>query len=104
MKGMVFTKIALAAGFLLLGFLIWLAIMGMTAVGEALVTLFALVLLVGGGNWISGRSPYGRRTAEVEPRPISQRYAAAPQPPQTGDQQPPSSTAGTARAPQEKDA
>lgn len=77
---MIFTKIALALGVLVLGFMVWLALVGVHAAGEALVTLIALVVLVGGGNLISGRRPRGR-AADLEPRPISQwRTAAAPAP------------------------
>lgn len=70
---MPFTKLAVAFGFLLLGFLVWLAVVGLRPVGEGLVTVFALVLLVGGGNLIAGRSHHGaRRSADVEPRPIAE--------------------------------
>jgi hypothetical protein len=69
---MIFTKIALVLGVLVLGFVVWLALVGVHAVGEGLVTLVVLVLLVGGGNLLGGRHSYGaRRTADVEPRPLS---------------------------------
>ena len=74
---MVFTKIALALGVLLLGFFVWIALVGMNAVGEGLVTLVALVVLIGGGNMLSGRGGR-RRHAGTEPRPIS---APTPAPP-----------------------
>ncbi len=48
------------AGVVVLAGLIWLATIGFTAVVPPLVTVGALLLLVGGGNWLSGRrSPHG---------------------------------------------
>lgn len=58
---MIFTKVAVAGGIVLLGFLCWLAAVGVSAVREVLISVFALVVLVGGGNWLSGRSAHGRR-------------------------------------------
>ena len=57
---MIVTKLALAAGFLLLGLLCWLAFSGVAVAGELLVTAVALVVLVGGGNWLAGRRSPGR--------------------------------------------
>ena len=53
---MIFTRLAWLFGLLLLGFLCWLAIRGLTIVVPFLVTAFVLVLLIGGGNLMSGRS------------------------------------------------
>ena len=53
---MIFTRLAWLFGLLLLAFLCWLAIRGITIVVPFLVTAFVLVLLIGGGNVISGRS------------------------------------------------
>ncbi len=58
---MTFTKVAIAGFLALLGFLCWLAVSGFGAARELLISLFALVLLVGGGNLLAGRSgAYGR--------------------------------------------
>lgn len=70
---MTFTRIALAGGVVLLGVLCWLAAIGFTAATEILVTVFALFVLVGGGNWLSGRS--GRPGASR-----GMQTAAAPRP------------------------
>lgn len=51
-----FTRIAAIAGLALLAFLCWLAAVGFKPVEEVLVTLLALVVLVTGGNWLSGRT------------------------------------------------
>lgn len=58
---MTFTKIVVACGVALLGFLCFLAAKGMTAVTEGLITLFALAVLVAGGNLLSGKGMYGAR-------------------------------------------
>lgn len=58
---MTFTRIVIAAGVVLLGFLCFLAAIGMTVVTEGLVTVFALVVLIAGGNLLAGRGgAYGR--------------------------------------------
>jgi hypothetical protein len=57
------TKLAVAAGILLFALLCWLAVDGMAIAAELVITVGALVVLVGGGNWLSGRSS-GRRTPE----------------------------------------
>lgn len=72
---MTFTKIVAACGVVLLGFLCFLAAKGMTAVTEGLITLFALVALVAGGNLLSGRGAYGARRGPA---------ASAPQQPTAG--------------------
>jgi len=51
---MTFTKIAAAIGLALLGFVFWLAASGVGAAREGLVSLIALVVLVAGGNLLSG--------------------------------------------------
>jgi hypothetical protein len=57
-----FTKVAVVACLGLLGFVCWLAASGFGAAREGLISLFVLVLLVGGGNLFSGRSgSYGHR-------------------------------------------
>jgi len=53
---MIFTRIAWVAGLLLLATMCWLAIQGLSTVVPLLVTGFVLVLLIGGGNFINGRS------------------------------------------------
>ncbi len=58
---MIVTKIAIGAGIVVLGFCCWLAAVGVGAVREGLISLCALVVLVGGGNWLSGRSAHSRR-------------------------------------------
>ncbi len=53
---MIATKIAIAMGVVLLGVACWMAAIGVRAVSEGLLTLFALVVLVGGGNYLAGRT------------------------------------------------
>lgn len=53
---MTFTKVAIVVGLALLAVVIWLAVSGLGVAREGLVSLFALVLLVGGGNLLSGRA------------------------------------------------
>lgn len=66
---MTMTKIAVAGALVLLAFLCWLAAAGLGAAREGLVSFFALVVLVAGGNLLSGRAGpyggYGRRHQEV---------------------------------------
>ena len=60
---MTFTKIAVAGGVVLLGFACFLAAAGFGVAREGVISLVALVVLVGGGNLLSGRGgPYGRRS------------------------------------------
>jgi hypothetical protein len=54
------SRIALAAGIVVLGFVCWLAVVGSGAATELLVTVVAIVVLVAGGNWLAGRSHHGR--------------------------------------------
>ena len=54
---MIFTRIAMVVGFALVGVLCWLAAAGFGPVYPFLVTAAVMVLLVGGGNLIQGRSP-----------------------------------------------
>lgn len=61
---MTFTRIAVIGGLVLLGLVCWLAVAGFGAAREGLISFFALVLLVGGGNLLAGRGGrYGRRSA-----------------------------------------
>ncbi|MGH8987895.1 MAG: hypothetical protein ACRDXC_04750 [Acidimicrobiales bacterium] len=61
---MTFTKVAVVAFLALLGFSCWLAASGFGAAREVLISLVVLVVLVGGGNLLSGRGGhYGRRGA-----------------------------------------
>jgi hypothetical protein len=55
------TKIAVILGVALLGVACWMAVIGVRAASEGLLTVFALVVLVGGGNYLSGRSGTPRR-------------------------------------------
>jgi hypothetical protein len=57
---MIFTKIAWLIGLALVATMTWLAFDGLTIVVPFLVTGFVLLLLVGGGNMIGGRSAPGR--------------------------------------------
>lgn len=54
---MIFTRIAILAGLVLVGGMCWLAFSGFSPVYPILVTGVALLLLVGGGNLIGGRTP-----------------------------------------------
>ncbi|HVC13693.1 MAG TPA: hypothetical protein VND62_02410 [Acidimicrobiales bacterium] len=63
---MTFTKIAVVGGVALLAFVSWLAASGFGAAREGLISLVALVVLVGGGNLLAGRSGhYGRGAVRV---------------------------------------
>lgn len=52
---MTFIKVGIIGGIVILGILIWMAIIGVAIAAEVLITVFVLVALVGGGNWLSGR-------------------------------------------------
>lgn len=67
---MIFTRIAMVISVMLLGVLCWLAAAGFGPVYPFLVTAIVMVILVGGGNLIQGRSPPhggGRSHAPSEP-------------------------------------
>ncbi|MDA8310048.1 MAG: hypothetical protein M0Z46_05455 [Actinomycetota bacterium] len=61
---MTVTKVAAVGCLALLGFVCWLAAAGVGPAREGLISVFALVVLVGGGNLLSGRAGTygGRRT------------------------------------------
>lgn len=74
---MTYTKVAVVGCLALLGFVCWLAASGLGAAREGVISLFALVLLVGGGNLLSGRAgSYGRRGASA----VRHGHAATPEP------------------------
>jgi hypothetical protein len=56
---MIVTRLALVVGLLFLGFLCYLAAAGSAAAQGLLITGVALLVLVGGGNWLSGRRSGG---------------------------------------------
>ncbi|MGH9083560.1 MAG: hypothetical protein ACRDY3_07705, partial [Acidimicrobiales bacterium] len=83
---MIFTRIAVGGVVAVLGVLCWLAVSGLPGATEVLVTLGALVVLVGGGNWLGGRSSAGRASPRRGPAgpgvlPLSGPPADAPGPP-----------------------
>jgi hypothetical protein len=69
------TKLAIGAGVVLAGILCWLAVTGVAVAAEVLVTAVALVLLVGGGNWLGGRSSSSRSSTG----PPSSTFSGAPE-------------------------
>lgn len=100
---MIATKIAIALGVVLLGVACWMAAIGITAVTEGLLTVFALLVLVAGGNYLAGRSAPSRR-------PVAAGVARPPAPdappegqgdqgsPDEQDHRPPVADAGPATA------
>ena len=69
---MTFKKVAVAGFLALLGFACWLAASGFGAAREGLISFFALVVLVGGGNLLAGRGgPYGGRRASAAREPAA---------------------------------
>ncbi len=52
---MIVTRLAIGCGVVLFGLLCWFAVDGVSFAGELVITVGALVVLVGGGNWLSGR-------------------------------------------------
>jgi hypothetical protein len=60
------TRLTAGGGVVVLGVLCWLAATGFTALTAVLVTGAALVVMIGGGNWLSGRT-----TPERPPRPAA---------------------------------
>ena len=76
---MIFTRAAWVPGVALVGFLCWLAVNGITQVVPLLVTAFALLALIGGGNFINGRSrPYGGHGARRSHEPGGPPSAGSP--------------------------
>jgi uncharacterized membrane protein YfbV (UPF0208 family) len=69
------TKLAIGAGVVLAGILCWLAVTGVAVAAEVLVTAVALVLLVGGGNWLGGRS-----SQPPSAGPPSSTFSGSPEP------------------------
>jgi hypothetical protein len=55
---MIGTKVAIGGGIAVLGVLCWLAAAGVTVLVPLLVTAAALVVMVGGGNWLGGRTSH----------------------------------------------
>jgi len=78
------TKITIAAGVVLFGLLAWMAIDGVTFAAVLLITVGALVVLVGGGNWIGGRSSHGRGRQPPGTGPPSSTYVPPSGVPQSG--------------------
>lgn len=66
---MIATKIAIALGVVLLGVACWMAVIGVSAASEGLLTVFALVALVAGGNYMAGRTSPHRRPPHPGPLP-----------------------------------
>jgi hypothetical protein len=63
------TRLALVVGALALVAMAVMAATGFTALVAPLVTAGVLILLVGGGNWIGGRSHAGRAPVAEEHAP-----------------------------------
>jgi hypothetical protein len=66
------TKVAIGGGIAVVGLLCWLAATGVTVLVPLLVTAVALVVMVGGGNWLGGRTsqrpPYRPQTEDPTSR------------------------------------
>jgi len=58
---MTVTRLTMGAGVVVLGVLVWLAVIGNAAITAFLVTVAAMLVLIGGGNWMRGKNPHGRR-------------------------------------------
>ena len=80
---MSFTRIAVWIGVVLFGLMCFLAAIGFTAMIGPLVTVALLVLLIGGGNLMRGRSPYAAygRTAPRGPTVAHPPTEGGPTPP-----------------------
>lgn len=83
---MIVTKLAVAAGALLFLLLCWLAVAGVAVAAELVITLGALLVLVGGGNWLRGRTATAQRPAA---QPPAGRPAGQPRAGQSPAQRPP---------------
>jgi hypothetical protein len=89
------TRLAVACGVLAFAGLCYLAALGSRPATEVLVTGIALVVLVGGGNWINGRG----QTARSGAHPPSSTMAGdprseVPSPPVPDGPQEPSTSSG----------
>lgn len=58
---MIATKVAIVLGLVVLGIACWMAVIGVGAASEGLLTVCALFVLVAGGNLVAGRSTGSRR-------------------------------------------
>jgi len=104
------TRLAIGFGVVLAAGLCTLAALGSRPAIEVLVTVVALVVLVGGGNWINGRGQPGRgqpgrgqpgrgqpergQPGRVAGRPPSSTFEASPGPPGQGAPHPDSESWG----------
>jgi hypothetical protein len=52
---MIVTKVAIGLGVVAAALLFWMAVSGVAVASELLVSALAIVVLVGGGNWLAGR-------------------------------------------------
>ncbi len=52
---MIFTKVAIGLGVVAAALLFWMAVSGVAVATELLVSALAIVVLIAGGNWLSGR-------------------------------------------------
>ena len=71
---MIFTRVAWILGLMVVAAMLWLAIIGFTPFVPILVTAVALLILVGGGNFLNGRStpsrsPHGPAEGEEHDAP-----------------------------------
>ncbi|MGH8996425.1 MAG: hypothetical protein ACRDYB_10420 [Acidimicrobiales bacterium] len=71
---MIFTRISWVLGLMALAAMLWLAIIGLTPFIPILVTAIALLVLVGGGNFLNGRSTPSRSVQD----PAEDEERAAP--------------------------
>ncbi|HVX20155.1 MAG TPA: hypothetical protein VHB02_02280 [Acidimicrobiales bacterium] len=81
---MIVTKLAVALGVVAFGLLCWMAVAGVTFAAVLIITVGALVVLVGGGNWIGGRSSAGRGRQPPGVGPPSSTYVPPSGPPAGG--------------------
>lgn len=71
-------RIGVIGGIVLLGVMSWLAAAGVTALAEILITAVVLVVLIGGGNLLSGRRPVPAPRDASPPGPSGSRPAGGP--------------------------